>query len=105
MTERERLIEILSEHTLPYGAARMADDLLANGVIVPPCKAGDKVYYLYWFKGEKVGSGTVEEIYYNGDGFAYHICHEYNYFDLQHEEAYFTKEEAEKALKERTNND
>ena len=53
---RDRLIEIIKD--LPYGQypfshygpigliERLADGLLANGVIVPPCKVGDKVYYL-----------------------------------------------------------
>ena len=46
--QRERLVELLIE----YDAMRMmrhsiedcADRLLAKGVIVPPCKVGDKVY-------------------------------------------------------------
>lgn len=45
MKERERLIEllcdILTKHNLPEN---IADELLANGVIVPPCKVGDTVY-------------------------------------------------------------
>ena len=46
MTERERLVELLDiiiqpgEKTL----GDIADYLLANGVVVPPCKVGDKVY-------------------------------------------------------------
>ena len=51
MTERERLIEILTEiFDEQYEKMRMitpqhtADHLLANGVIVPPCKVGDTVY-------------------------------------------------------------
>lgn len=42
---RERLIDILVSK--PYGHSsyeEFADYLLANGVIVPPCKAGDTVY-------------------------------------------------------------
>lgn len=30
----------------PKGAEFIADYLLANGVIVPPCKVGDKVYHI-----------------------------------------------------------
>ena len=48
MTERERLIELLKDggvRDFPYVNA-LADHLLANGVIVPPCKVGDTVYYL-----------------------------------------------------------
>ena len=118
MTDRERLIELINQVDFDYGEECVAcsedgykcrpdmgeffaDYLLANGVIVPPCKVGDTVYYIYWLNGLKIGSGTIEEIYYNGDGFAYHICHDYNYFDLQQEDAFLTKEEAEQALKER----
>lgn len=47
MTERERLVELIIESV--RGCARnwaevIADHLLANGVIVPPCKVGDAVY-------------------------------------------------------------
>lgn len=54
MTERERLIELLC--SAPFGSktfeqqyykstiTKIADYLLANGVIVPPCKIGDTVY-------------------------------------------------------------
>ena len=45
MTERERLIEllgdILEKHNLPEN---IADELLAKGVIAPPCRVGDVVY-------------------------------------------------------------
>ena len=54
MTERESLIELLC--SAPLGSktfeqqyykstiTKIADYLLANGVIVPPCKIGDTVY-------------------------------------------------------------
>lgn len=45
MTDRDRLIELIQNAV--NGCARhwaeiIADYLLANGVIVPPCKVGDK---------------------------------------------------------------
>ena len=53
MTQREKLIELIRE-TFEYTRGTCidfdeaveinADHLLANGVIVPPCKVGDKVY-------------------------------------------------------------
>lgn len=50
MTERERLIEILNKKIYPREGADpaevVADYLLDNGVIVPPCKVGDTVYRL-----------------------------------------------------------
>lgn len=46
MNERERLIELLKDggvRDFPY-VNSLADHLLANGVIVPPCIMGDMVY-------------------------------------------------------------
>ena len=50
---RDRLIELLTEccdknlnitHLLGFEQLIIADHLLDNGVIVPPCKVGDKLY-------------------------------------------------------------
>ena len=41
---RDRLIELLKEQPSRY-SEDIADYLLENGVIVPPCKVGDTVYY------------------------------------------------------------
>lgn len=52
MTERERLIELLNNSlTGSIGlssvlSTSIADYLLANGAIVPPCNIGDTVYYI-----------------------------------------------------------
>ena len=54
---RDRLIELVKQR-LPYGVCvgekseqhfceKVADYLLANGVIVPPCKVGTTLYFLY----------------------------------------------------------
>ncbi len=53
MTERERLIELIKKGETEFIMATgdcdlldyLADHLLSNGVIVPPCKVGDAVYY------------------------------------------------------------
>lgn len=45
MTEKERLIELLADAGLCHYDT-IADHLLANGVIVPPCKVGDMVYVI-----------------------------------------------------------
>ena len=52
---KERLVELLKEAPLCYRRfdlqysdgtiEKIADYLLENGVIVPPCKVGDKVYF------------------------------------------------------------
>lgn len=56
MNERERLIELITtsdilcdtcgENSPSYCAEALADYLLANGVIVPPCKVGDMAYFV-----------------------------------------------------------
>jgi hypothetical protein len=58
MTDRERLMELFkgAENKVAEALTRpleleewlgiYADHLLANGVIVPPCKVGDKVFYI-----------------------------------------------------------
>ncbi len=54
MTDRDRLIDILICHWFDgMTMGQCADMLLANGVIVPPCKVGDKVYVLINGKVEK----------------------------------------------------
>lgn len=46
---RDRLIELLDNSECVADIStfeELADHLLANGVIVPPCKVGDTVYYV-----------------------------------------------------------
>lgn len=79
---RERLIELLNEarekcantpsknckECSGYGKgyecinALIADYLLANGVIVPPCKVGDWIWYVY---RNEINKAKVEEIRYD----------------------------------------
>ena len=76
MTDRDRLIELLKPHVSGTAclcesgsceltscrdckARRLADHLLANGVIVPPCKVGDTLYYP-WIYGGTSGIAMLE---------------------------------------------
>lgn len=45
---RDRLVELINQRidNKTWTVAELADYLLANGVIVPPCKVGDKMYKL-----------------------------------------------------------
>ncbi len=126
---RERLIELIlnaPRKGVVYGdikldkpvqtAQSIADHLLANGVIVPPCKVGDTVYVPWRWNGEQgIGVVEVEEIkIYNSQN---HIMF---FIDMQSDDedynqsyggwkidksigktVFLTKEEAEQALKER----
>lgn len=63
---RDRLIELISDienellrsypyTTDEYRIASIADHLIENGVILPPCKVGDKVYFDTYLHGDSVG--------------------------------------------------
>ena len=44
MNDRDRLIELITKEVARPKAYALADYLLANGVIVPPCKVGETIY-------------------------------------------------------------
>lgn len=108
MTDRERLIEILKLGSCPspylcdenckYAnlercyEERTADLLLEHGVIVLPCKVGDTLYCESAIKGHitYLKAPDLEWIFENREIFG--------------KEIFLTREEAERALKERENN-
>lgn len=107
MTERERLIELidkaLDKHTSTIENYAhpiqewIADYLLANGVIVPPCKAGDMVYRIC----ERVdgrNNGYIRRVEVTPNNLDFIDCM------IKDGTYYLTKEEAEQALKERQTN-
>lgn len=100
---RERLIELI-ESARYWGSgtsAEIADRLLANGVIVPPCKVGDTVYYISGFNGyEKICGKKVKRILFDNEGLIFTVRGMYMDFNIPENELYITREEAEKALKE-----
>jgi hypothetical protein len=65
---RDRLIELLQNAPSDYagnkGVGAIADHLLANGVIVPPCKVGDMLYLPI---SHRVIVYEVSAIKYDGD--------------------------------------
>ena len=101
---REKLIELITKARAPLIsrplAEKEADFLLENGVIVPPCKVGDKLYnkhslideYCYW-EVEKI------EIYKDENGIVDDSNNWYSFEDIG-KTVFLTKEEAENALKE-----
>jgi hypothetical protein len=126
MTERERLVELLcnippmniniggrriGKHR--YTMSHIADHLLANGVIVPPCKVGDTLYDLTTVDAEKelnvneIFCGTAQGFSFDGKTiwisasytnglFYYHRSNEIG------ETVFLSRELAEKALAERS---
>lgn len=110
MKERERLIELLNNSlTGSVGLSSLlsesiADYLLANGVIVPPCKVGTHLYRIThpYRKAPKVTEYVVKNFRTFGkkhnlqievQALNVPITNWMNYTDF-----YKTKEEAEKAL-------
>ena len=109
MTERERLIKLIYEALLDMSGkyigdptARcesIADYLLDHGVIVPPRKVGDTVYYMH-NGGGRVYEGVVTSFIYVSDtkSFGIHCDGIYGKYGVY---VFPTREEAEAALAER----
>jgi hypothetical protein len=109
MDQRKRLIELLEKadetvigFSIDGDLGIIADHLLANGVIVPPCKVGDTV----WIAGEYRGvySAIVRTIFFSHSGVEMVRTTKCDIpFHDFGKVAFFTHEEAEKALAERSN--
>lgn len=115
MNGRDKLIELIEQaeglknNDFP-SVEEIADCLLANGVIIPPCKVGDRVYSI------NIGDKKTLKIWIepNGDRITqikinrggYHFKCWWGYFHLSDigKTVFLTKEEAERALKEREQN-
>lgn len=116
--QRDRLIELISQaknidgYATPCSVKRdslLADHLLANGVIVPPCNVGDILFCIFSDKSiDKVYMHIevcrVTDIkYFASDSFVFgvkEINKHYNHNVVLGENAFKTFEEAEEKLKE-----
>ncbi len=122
---RDRLIELLSYFADGYVVQNrhiafdtkvcdIADYLLANGVIVPPCKVGDTVWMVAKVYADV--EGVEKHIIFKGEVVSVSVQPERLWIYCRYEEGwdywhkcvedfgktvFLTKEEAEKALKER----
>lgn len=98
----------------------MANDLLANGVIVPPCNVGQWVYVPWNWEGQQgVATVKVEEINFYDSQMQYMFFIDMESDDESFNQAFggwkigksigetvfLTKEDAEKALAERQSNE
>lgn len=98
MTDRDRLIELLGDYLY---SEQIADHLLANGVIVPPCKVGDKVYLPCLNDWGDIENYTITEFVLDNDGLLFVVDDEDRETHPIEEigtDVFLTKEEAEKAL-------
>lgn len=99
MTDRERLINVLNEAFIKsddnFGMPntnQVADYLVANGVVVLPCNVGDKVYQT---DGVRLYESQIKSIIYDTNNIAFDE-------NAIGKSIFLTREEAEKALKERS---
>lgn len=112
MGDRERLIKLIQEAEDDYMVYEMgaqalaigifksreeyiADHLIANGVILPPCKVGDIIYQI---DGVRIYPSTIHEITYTSSKVIF--VTENIVFDEQaiNNSIFLTREETEKAL-------
>lgn len=98
---KDRLINLIQNAV--SGCARnwaevIADHLLANGVIVPPCKVGDAVYMICWDDGIEPFIEEDKIIKVSTQKFWLKYCY-FNYDDIG-KTVFLTREEAKAALKE-----
>ena len=122
MTDRDRLIKLMKWFALECGKPnckrnerdcrihafeQFADYFLANGVIVPPCKVGDKVWDLHQrYNGTFViQEGKISMLQQKADkSFKLRITANSSVWDFTPNEIgtryFLTKEEAEEKLKE-----
>lgn len=106
MTDRDRLITLLQEFTDNNNGGGSnhgrADFLIANGVIVPPCKVGDTIYQI---DGVRIYASTIHEITYTSSKVIF--VTENIVFDEQaiNNSIFLTPEEAEKALERSKGNE
>lgn len=108
MTQKERLVELLTGKSIDQeeDVDYVADYLLKNGVIVPPCKVGDTVYDIGGFP--KIMKAEVETMTTDGQEMSSVVVepqkpfHRWfvNWKDLG-KYVFLTREAAEQALKER----
>ena len=120
MTDKERLTNIIHNaqnkylNLLKFESSILADYLLANGVIVPPCKVEDTVYMIT--PNGNIRNLTIESIDIELEKkevkMTYLAVYEFEgkpcYMQIQSfkfgKTVFRTREEAEKALERRNNN-
>ena len=96
-SNRDRLIELLTKEVARPKAYALADHLLANGVIVPPCKVGQTVYYIVF---DNVYKGKCHAITQHENRLQIHLYdYDFDNASIKAENVFLTKSQAEEALK------
>ena len=106
---KERLVELISQVQYMGGLeCRLADHLLAEGVIVLPCKVGDMTYIFDYEVNNRLEAkfrgiipSVVEAITIVDDGLWIENEHAKYHISSVGDLIFLTREEAERALRER----
>lgn len=122
---RERLVELLQKRSCFHSKCRnscskcdgipindddigkLADCLLANGVVVPPCKVGDMVYFVIeddvTEEGKYISKQQINDVSTKGifvsDSLSEENCGCFEPYSNFGKTAFLSEEEAERALK------
>ena len=112
MTDRDRLIEILQDTLYEWECdvsiktlTEITEHLIANGVIAPPCKVGDTVYYITGIGHNLIKPAKIKEIIIDEDGITdLYVQGDGHNFENSFDIFFLTREEAEAKLKELNNN-
>ena len=109
MTDKQKITDILKAYTKKHNISassvileEYAEELVRQGVIVPPCKVGD---YILWSNGLKDSKPQMKEVkgfYYDSNDFGLRYILEGCQPIINHSGivGILTKEEAEAKLKE-----
>lgn len=111
---RDRLIELIYSANKKFTDENIADEevvkiladyLIENGAIIPPCNVGDDIWIVKCYEGKPLGivKDKVQMIGITSRGF--HIKarnhHDHNKMYMLGKTVFLTREDAEKALRER----
>ncbi len=103
---RDRLVHLLFPASADLyenkiGIPEFADYLIANGVVVPPCKVGDKVYAFSYPRTDII---VIDEEIVESLSFQVETDECYYDEDKFGKTVFFTKDQAEQKLKELSDN-
>ena len=114
MTDREKITEILKAYTKKHNISasvvileEYAEELLANGVIVPPCQIGQKIWYVceHYDGSIEIKEGKISMLQQKADkSWKFRISINSSVWDFKVDDIgviyFLTKEDAEEKLKE-----
>lgn len=108
-SDRDKLIELIEEWHKEAPTQYLADHLLANGVIVPPCKMDSKIYMLVTRKTHcfEYPNGKMQMVENQHTFIKETYLTKLNFFKVIYDfgkTVFLTKEDAEEKLKELKNN-